>query len=105
MHLRTFRLEEFESNFTQTIKQLLDMHGILDQDDRQNLIHILQTEDVKNKMKHKRSPHKEKHPHITHGTYDKEEQIDALLKNIDICSSLKNKTILLDYQWKHSKYC
>ena len=58
---------------------------------------------------------KNKQDHITRGTYNKTEQIDALLNNNQInekqadkhigCQILKMETFMLGYQWKYNDYC
>ena len=48
---------------------------------------------------------KSKGHHVTSGTYNKQQQIDTLLNDINRCKALKQHSFSLDYDWKYDSYC
>ena len=98
VHLKNIRMEDLLTNFNQTMLSILDTMGIIDNIDRNNVMELLQPFDIKN-MNFKSEQH------ITKGTYDKDEQINILLSDINRCQLLRNITINLNYNWLHVTYC
>ena len=43
--------------------------------------------------------------HITQGHYDRDKQIDLLLRDVNRCDNLKNMTNFLDLEWRYLEYC
>ena len=98
VHLRNIRMEYLLTNFNQTLLSMLDIIGMIDNIDRNNVMELLQAFDINN-MNLKLEQH------ITKGTYDKDEQINILLSDINRCQLLRNMTINLNYNWPHVTYC
>ena len=99
VHLKNIRLEHLLTNFDETILSILDIIGIIDDINRNNVLQLLQSFDVTH------SKNSKTEQHITTGTYDKSKQIDILLGNVERCKLLQNMTIQLNYRWTYFTYC
>lgn len=97
IHLKNIKMEDLMSNFNQTGLSILDNLGIIHEIDRNNIINLLQQFDIKQTNTNI--------THITQGSYDKVEQINVLLSNIDRCQLLRNMTIKFNYHWIYNQYC
>eukprot|EP01084_Bolivina_argentea_P007210 13560_1 len=100
IHVANFRLENFATNYNESVLGLLDVIGIWKETHRQNLLRIFAKGDINSINSKNSTP-----GHSTRGTFDKSEQTDALLQDMNRCLQLKNMTLLLDYKWKYRKYC
>ena len=103
MHLKNIRLEDFQINFNATLNTIFDVLGIYsdNNENRSILLDAFQESD----LYHHNVTKGKQVEHITKGTYNKTQQINALLINKERCESLKNYTMTLDYVWKHNDYC
>ena len=113
------KMEYFQTSYSDTMQLIFDLLGIFDVMDRNQIfskLQILQSKVDKkqNKVINNRiMPNKNRRNdriyrrdgHITSGTYNKIEQIDALLSDIERCLSMKQDTFHLDYDWKYDQYC
>eukprot|EP01083_Nonionella_stella_P096065 269891_1 len=96
MHLHTFRLEDLRRDFKQSMQRLLNSMLIFDAHDREMLMsRFLRAGNEQKKNKR----------HVTQGTYNRTQQIDILLRNLERCNMLKQQTVSLDYQWRFQEYC
>eukprot|EP01083_Nonionella_stella_P107800 312692_1 len=116
IHAKQFRLENFFVDFNRSCNEYLDVMGILDDVDRNTLMNKFQRWKYDTKDKEKVEGYM-RHKHVTVGQFDKKSQIELLLQ-IDVntstywlesardrCILLKEKTILLGYQWQFDGLC
>ena len=100
INAHSFRLEEFEANWTETVNVLLDLIGVFEDENRRKLMKSINMYNIYDTKARDGVKH-----HITAGTYDKAKEIRALLGDTDRCNLLKEQTISLDYDWKYLSYC
>ena len=101
--LKNIRLGSFKLDFNASLNVIFDAFGILDIENRNNLLNILQGANAYHSNGKKIDKQTKKH--MTDGKYDKNAQIDALLSDLILCQRLKIHTFSLGYPWKYEHYC
>eukprot|EP01083_Nonionella_stella_P095091 266890_1 len=102
LHLWNFKTEDFAYNYNKSCEILLNKIGVLDDEDRREFMNRFQKFDI-NSVENIKAAAKKKH--VTKGKFNKTEQIEILLGDINRCVVLKKQTKLLDYQWTYDHFC
>ena len=93
------RLENFKESFNETLKLIMDVLGVLNDNDRNFLLEGLEKHNI---YQHKlRDDVDEMDIHATMGSYNKSEQIDVMLRDKERCLEMMILTKSLDYEWKY----
>ena len=97
----TYRLEDFESNYTLQLHDVLRRMGVDEHRDADLWDAVVRQ--VSNQSNHADEQlYKE---HVTRNTYNRSNEVRVLLTEPMRCAQLKNWTALLGYAWKHVAYC
>eukprot|EP01083_Nonionella_stella_P167305 561927_1 len=104
LHVAEFSMDAFKIDYIGECKRLLTALQIFDAEDRAFLMRNFSAHDLTSSATNLSEPNYLKH--ITHGLYDKKQQLSALLgENETRCLKLRNMTFALDLDWTYADYC
>ena len=112
MSVFNIKFEDLTQHFNQTIQFLLEQwfgdEPSINETNKKLIFEKLQKHDIYSASKRTiaivNSSDVYNH-HVTHGKFDKNAQIDALLANVYVCKDIKMMCTALDYDWKYDRYC